>query len=170
MNPKEFINQVFIKELCRIKDNHPYIAFAIMAVGIEFLGKCLDTVNQDWNTARKSQYHFELAINKLNSLKIYRQYLVSYQLWDSLRNGFAHSFVPKATLSLSSKNETSHLFQNGSKINLKCEDFYSDFKNACSEIIKMDFSDPNDKMNKDLLSVPQEQAYKLIQQRVSGSA
>jgi hypothetical protein len=157
MTPKQFIKQVFINELNKIKDSNPYIAFAIMAIGIEFLGKCLDTDNQNWNTPRKSKYHFELAIKKLSSLKIYKQYLNNYALWNSLRNGFAHSFVPKNTLSLSSKNERAHLSKhnNGLTINLKCEDFYEDFKNACSEVIQKEFKN-EDKMNKNLLSLPQD--------------
>ena len=172
MLPKQFINQVFVNELGIIKDSNPYISFAIMAIGIEFLGKCLDMERQDWNASGKSQFHFELAVNNLNSLKVYRQYLSSHKLWDSLRNGFAHSFVPKRTLSLSSKNEAPHLYIsiNGLTLNLKCEEFYEDFKKACLEVINQKFDDPNDKMNKDLLSVPQEQVYDPIQQRVSGSA
>ncbi len=157
MTPKEFIQKVFIDQLKTLIDPSPYIAFAIMAIGIEFLGKCLDTEIQNWNARNSSKKHFELAIKKLHSLNKYKPYLKSHRLYDSFRNGFAHSFVPKNKLSLSSKNEAPHLhlFNNGNTINLKCENFYQDFKNACLEIIKKNFDNPNDKMNKKLLSIPQ---------------
>lgn len=157
MLTKQFIKNVFIDELEYLKDTNPYIAFAIMAIGVEFLGKCLDEKTQNWNTSRKSRYHFELAINNLFNFKRYRSYLSTHSLWDSFRNGFAHSFVPKSSLSLSSKNERTHLslHNNGLTINLKCEDFYNDFKNACLEVIQKKFDD-EDKMNQDLLFVPQD--------------
>lgn len=172
MMPKEFINQVFVNELEKLKDSNPYISFAIMAIGIEFLGKCLDTNTQDWNKPSMSKIHFELAINNLSSLEKYREYLISHKLWDSLRNGFAHSFVPKYTLSLSSKDEAPHFYikNNGLTVNLRCEDFYVDFRDACLEVIDKKFNDPNDKMNKDVLSVPHEQRVIDRQYSVSSSA
>jgi hypothetical protein len=39
------------------------------------------------------------------------------------------------------------------KLNLKCEDFYNDFKAACEEVLGMDFPEDN-KMNRPLLIVP----------------
>lgn len=157
MTPKEFIRQVFINELGVLKDSNPYISFAIMATGIEFLGKCLDESAKHWNVSGKSKNNFELAIDTLEALKKYHPYLTSHKLWDSLRNGFAHSFVPKFPLTLSSKAECPHmtLHENNERLNLKCEDFYVDFKNACEEVIAMTFSDADDKMNKELLSVPE---------------
>jgi hypothetical protein len=157
MTPKEFIQQVFINELDNIKSTNPYISFAIMAIGIEFLGKCLDNNANHWNVPKKSKVNFEYAINHLDALSAYRPYLISHKLWDSLRNGFAHSFVPKFPLTLSSKNEAPHLLlhENNKRLNLKCEDFYNDFKNACIEVVNMEFSDADDKMKKQLLSVPE---------------
>jgi len=153
MTPKEFIQQVLITETGQIHTNHPYISFAIMAIGIEFLGKCLNDC-EDWNEPRRSKIDFELAVNTLPSLTTYRPLLSSHNLWDSLRNGFAHSFVPKNTLSLSSNDETSHLTQiTATKINLKCEDFYNDFKNACNEVLAMT-TFPSNKMSNPFLSVP----------------
>ncbi|MBP1631113.1 MAG: hypothetical protein H6Q15_2006 [Bacteroidetes bacterium] len=136
--PKKFIQQVLIKEIDEIHKDHPYIAFCIMAIGIEFLGKCLNKYD-DWNKSGRSKNDFELAVNNLDSLEPYRNLLVTHKLWDSLRNGFAHSFVPKGTLTLSSDKEDPHLTKRSETIiNLKCEDFYNDFKNACEEVVKMD--------------------------------
>lgn len=158
MMPKEFIEQVLIREIGELHEDHPYIAFAIMAIGIEFLGKCLNEFD-DWNESRRSRKDFELAIDELDSFKNYRPLLSSHNLWDSLRNGFAHSFVPKKTLSLSSKDEAMHfstIYHN--KINLKCEDFYNDFRNACEEVINM-VAFQNNKMNKSLLEIPSSDDY-----------
>ena len=155
MTPKEFINIVFIEELGVLKDTNPYISFAIMAAGIEFLGKCLDRKAKDWNVSNKSKFNFEYAIKHLESLKPYRPYLTSHKLWDSLRNGFAHSFVAKYPITLSSKGSTPHLllFENDTRLNLRCEDLYEDFKKACKEVINMNFPNPKDKMNHQFLAV-----------------
>lgn len=165
MTPKEFIKNVLIDEVKEIHLNHPYISFAIMAIGIEFLGKALNSYD-DWNKSGRSKQDFELAINQLDSLKVYRPLLTSHKLWDSLRNGFAHSFVPKGTLSLSSKAETGHLVNiSSSQINLKCEDFYNDFKNACLEVISLQTFSSN-KMDRPLLAVPSNNANPI---QISGS-
>jgi hypothetical protein len=152
LHPKQFIKQVFIEEVKPLVNQSPYIAFAIMAIGIEFLGKCLDSKAVEWNVRHKGESNFKLAINSLNSLNIYIPKAVF--LYDALRCGFAHSFVPKAGLTLSSKNEMSHMFHHNDSINLRCEDFYNDFRKACQEVINMEFIDPNDKMNKGLLGIP----------------
>ncbi len=159
MYPKQFIQQVFITEFEKLTETNPYITFALMGIGIEFLGKCLDVNQKDWNKGG-SEKNFNKAIDTLNSFKKYRTPIrVKYKLWDSLRNGFAHSFVPKKHLGLSSKNEMKHMIeyeQNGTpKINLRCEDLYVDFKGACIEVINKDFTiHINNKMNRQLLSVP----------------
>ncbi len=154
IKPKEFISQVLIDELSEIHLKHPYISFAIMAIGIEFLGKCLNN-KRDWNFTKKGQSKkdFENAIKRLGSLEKYRPYLESHKLYNALRNGFAHSFVPKGTITLSSKKEMPHMKVHEGKLNLKCEDFFIDFKGACSEVINMSFPETN-KMNKPLLIVP----------------
>jgi hypothetical protein len=152
MNPKEFIQTILINDIGKIHLEHPYVSFALMAIGIEFLGKCLNTHN-DW-VKGKPKNDFELAINSLNSFTRYRPLLTSHRLWDSFRNGFAHSFTAKKTLTLSSKDEAPHLQIMGSNIiNLRCEDFYADFKNACEEVIAMETFASN-KMGRKLLTVP----------------
>ncbi len=78
-----------------------------MAIGIEFLGKCLNS-HEDWNEPKHSKEDFELAINTLDSFVKYRPLLKSHNFWTSLRNGLLHSFAPKSTITLSSKNEAGH--------------------------------------------------------------
>lgn len=156
MTPKEFISVVFLNELKELSYAKPYISFAVMATGIEFLGKCLDTEALHWNEKNKSKINFEYAMNNLEAFSPYRRFLDSHKMWDSLRNGFSHSFVPKYPITLSSKNELGNLALqlNDTRLNLKCEDFYSAFAQACLEVVNMNFPNTNDKMNKQLLSVP----------------
>ena len=153
MTPKEFINTVLINEIGSIHLNHPYISFAMMAIGIEFLGKCLNS-HEDWNEPKHSKEDFELAINTLDSFVKYRPLLKSHNFWTSLRNGLLHSFAPKSTITLSSKNEADHLVTiNPTKINLRCEDFYLDFKNACQEVLEMQ-NFKSKKVDLPFLSIP----------------
>ena len=153
MKPKEFIDTVLINEVGAIHLQYPYISFAMIAIGIEFLGKCLNNY-ENWNEPKRSEKDFELAINSLKSFEKYRPLLTSHKLWTSLRNGFLHSFVPKNTLTLSSKDELAHLVAvTPTKINLRCEDFYKDFKGACQEVIAMTSFQSN-KMNLPLLELP----------------
>lgn len=150
--PKDFIRTVLVNEIGDIHSTHPYIAFAVMAAGIELLGKCLNS-EEDWNQGGMSRKDFESAINTLDSFSRYRPYLASHNLWTSLRNGLLHSFVPKSSITLSSKDEAAHLEKIGSQVNLRCEDFYSDFKAACEEVIATD-TFLSQKMNQPLLQVP----------------
>lgn len=153
LTPKQFIQTVLINEVGEIHLKYPYISFAMMAIGIEFLGKSLNSF-EDWNEPNRSRVDFELAINSLNSFSKYRPLLISHSLWTSLRNGYLHSFVPKNTLSLSSKDEETHLANiTSTKINLRCEDFYIDFKAACEEVLAITTFSSN-KMNLPLLFVP----------------
>ncbi len=157
LTPKEFIQKVLIDNIGDIHLKYPYLAFAPMAIGIEFLGKALNS-HEDWNyyASGVPRQDFELAINSLTSFQKYRPLLTSNKLWDALRNGFSHSFVPKGTLSLSSGTETAHLVNvTPTKINLRCEDLYIDFKGACEEVIAMDLTSfASGKMGRPLLSVP----------------
>lgn len=156
MKPKEFISKVLISNIGDIHKDYHYISFALMAVGIEFLGKCIGS-EEKWDKG-KPKNDFERAINHLNSFSKYRPYLDKYKIWDSLRNGMLHSFRPKSKLSFSSGNEMKHLSEfndNGvDKINLKCEDLYKDFKAACEEVLSMK-SFPSKKMDEILLNTPQ---------------
>lgn len=151
MKPKEFIKTVLVDQLGVVSNDYPYLAFAMMAIGIEFLGKCLDTSTASWRRDFVSKTDFIRAINTLTGFQRYRGF--DERLYKDLRNGFAHSFIPKYDLTLSSGSEEAHLALNGTRLNLKCEDFYQDFKDACLEVINLNFSQ-SDKMNSDLLEVP----------------
>ncbi|MEQ8359629.1 MAG: hypothetical protein RH860_09095 [Cytophagales bacterium] len=149
---KDFLKKVYIDELGELVNSHPYISFLVVAVGIEFLGKCLDE-SVDWQDSGHSKEHFKKAINEIPSFTKYRSLLNSHKLYSEFRCGMAHASLPDAKITLSSKEEATHLVETGDKINLKIEDLYSDFKLAVEHIISMSFPE-NSKMNKAILSVP----------------
>jgi hypothetical protein len=151
LKPKDFIQQVLINEIKPLTISSPYLAFALMAIGIEFLGKCLDTSTDNWNKGGRSKANFINAINTLPGLQFYEGY--EEGLFVEIRCGFAHSFVPGPHFTLSSKDQSPHMSESGGRVNLRCEDFYEDFKTACEAVIGMSFP-AGGKMNEDFLGVP----------------
>lgn len=152
IDPKHFINTVLVNELGQLIPTHPYISFVMMGIGIEFLGKCLDTAHSDWNEPRMSGQNFEQALKYIPSLNKYAPYHVSHNLYSSFRCGLAHAVSPKLQVTLSSKDEMPHLFEHGNSVNLKVENLYGDFKAACNYVISLPFP-PGDKMNDPFLEV-----------------
>jgi hypothetical protein len=152
MMPKDFIQIVFIDQLGEVVRDKPYISFITLGVGIEFLGKCISSHEKHWHKGGQEKT-FNLAINSLHSFQIYRQYLAPYKLYFYLRTGMAHAFLPHKHLTLSSRlDQDKHLtIDSKNRLNIKCEELYDDFKNACKEVIAMNFLDPVDKMNKPIL-------------------
>ncbi len=43
LNAKEFIRTVYIDELTRMVSDFPYHSFLVIGVGLELLGKCIDS-------------------------------------------------------------------------------------------------------------------------------
>ena len=152
IKPKDFIQTVLIKEIGELSDSHPYISFILMGIGIEFLGKCIDSSLTEWNSG-SSKPVFENAIKTIPSLKKYETYLTSHQMYSSFRCGLAHAVSPKVQITLSSKQQMAHLVETNGRLNLKVEDFYNDFKEACNYVIIQAYP-RGDKMNKDFLEVP----------------
>lgn len=150
--PKEFIQGVLINEMSDIVERHPYLAFALIAIGIEFLGKCHLTEHQDWNRIKP-----EKAFNKGLELLIedeptYR----TLNLKNELRDGFAHTLLPKSKIALSEvRHGAIHFSQNSQgKTILVIEIFYRDFVQACQKILATKFPD-NDKMNQQFIRIGQ---------------
>lgn len=156
MTLKNLLQTVFIDELGEVVVKHPYIAFITMGNGIEILGKCLSSSSLDEeNVSRK---RFEDAIENLSAFAPYRPLIGktnNFDLYKSLRCGLTHTLIPKAPVTLSSKGEMSHLIFYGtpSRVNLRCENFYEDFKMACDEIFCMS-GDVAYKLSQVVLNVP----------------
>jgi hypothetical protein len=153
LKPRDFIKTVFIDEVNAIINNHPYIAFMVMGVGIEFLGKSIDKSLTNWDTAHRSRKDFNDAIKNIPSLQKYEPFIDSHDIYSSLRCGLLHSAVPGHSITLSSKTEAAHLLQDNGRLNLKVEDFYADFKLACEHVIADAYPTDN-KMEKPFIQVP----------------
>jgi hypothetical protein len=161
--PKDFINQVLINEIQDIVIKHPYLAFLLICTGIEFLGRCIDTNNQNWNWNQKYQeinQPFDNAIKKLFPKK-YSLLLEKYSLRNQLRNGMIHILAPKSQIGLTQLKHDKdgkilikdHPFEQNGKLVFVIEYFYIDFVDACKKVLRMKFNS-NDKMNKPFLNIP----------------
>lgn len=100
MNPRDFIQQVFLAELSQITEKHPFISFSLVGLGTEFLGACLD--NYDFEERNLSGLRFRGAVKALypHSYHQYADLLAAH-----LRNGFAHQFRPGTKLELTKREE-----------------------------------------------------------------
>ncbi len=148
MYPKEFINHVLINEYKDIVDRHAYLSFTLIAIGIEFLGKCMLTSKQDWNNISPDTAFKEGMKLLVDADGRYS----ALDLKDELRNGLAHTLLPKSKIDLCEvKNGEQHFGTNkyGQTI-LLAEIFYRDFVIACKKVLDTTFPD-SDKMNKDFL-------------------
>ena len=94
---REFINTHLIESIGNIKDYYPYFAFLLMAVGIEFLGKCQRN-NSDWNYYDK--HNPSADFEKGMEIPPLQKYSAS-DLRNFLRNGMAQSFLPKGGVLIS---------------------------------------------------------------------
>jgi len=134
MNPKEFIRQVFLDEYSHIVPKYAYISFALIGLGVEFLGACLDP--------------YEFSENGLSGARVRNAiqtlFPTSYHPFighfNDLRNGFAHQFRPGKTLELSQRSEApgkgwQHLKTSDGRVCLIAENLYEDFEKACHAVI-----------------------------------
>ena len=162
--PKDFIRKVLIVEMQDIATSHPYLAFLLICSGIEFLGKCIDTDNQNWDWDRHYQRKnppFNKAINKLFPER-YKELFHKYKVRDQLRNGLVHILVPKSKIGLTQvKHDLNgeimmkeHPYELEGKLILVIEYFYIDFVDACKKVLGKEFG-KDDKMNKPFLKIPQ---------------
>ncbi len=139
--PKQFIEDIYFHNLGAIMEKKsPYISFAIMAIGIEFLGKCLDDNEQDWHAYRPHlpAFHFNKAITDLRSFRHYRPYMNTHKFFDSFRNGFAHTMIPKSPITLVDSQPDAHLkISQYETLILNCESMYDDFKGASNDLFKL---------------------------------
>lgn len=120
---KEFISEYLINQIGKIKNHQPYFAFVLMAIGIEFLGKCQNGYDWDDHNANiKASDNFKNGL-KLDPLK---KYANIKGLHDKLRNGLAHAFLIKQGINVSEGDCANALNSNT---------FYSDFEAACSLVL-----------------------------------
>ena len=96
-----------------------------------------------------------MAFDQLKAFEKYKAYYgkEKYDFYGQLRCGMSHSFAPKLAITLSSKAEEPHLTEKEGRLNLRCEDFYQDFKTACEEVITKETS-LQEKFRAKFLAVP----------------
>ncbi|MEZ5033129.1 MAG: hypothetical protein R2787_17210 [Saprospiraceae bacterium] len=150
MLPKEFIQVVLIEETGDVVKRHAYLSFALMAIGIEFLGKCMLIEQPDWHKIKP-----DLAYQKgAELMTLVESRYKAINLKDELRNGFAHTFIPKGKIALSEIKHGVRSFETNSigQTILVAEEFYRDFVTACNLVLTQSF-DGDNKMNKVFLRV-----------------
>ena len=128
MTVKDFINKYFIEEIGSLVEERPFVSFVLMAIGIEFLGKCLNT--NDWDDKKEmSGKTFDHAIQQFDSLK---KYQAIPDLYHSLRCGLAHRLMVKGQIILSTEQNNF----SGPDYTIGCKEFYNDFRQACMDAIE----------------------------------
>ena len=135
--------QSVIDELKDIVENHPFHAFALLAIVIEVLGKSINS-HTDWQHFERNGLDFNNALNKYQSLKKYSTLSVS--LYDTLRCGMAHAFLPKKGIKLvPDKND----FSNDT---IGCKELYEDIVIAWSDL-KKGVITPDKDMSKNVIEI-----------------
>lgn len=126
---KDFVLDHLKKEIGTLVDDHPFMAFILMSIGIEFLGRCIsyDTIDKIKDEDHVSAKMFKKAIDNLDALAKYR---TMDGLYSSLRCGLTHSLMVKNDIQLSNSKNS----MDGSDKTLGCRDFYEDFAKACDEL------------------------------------
>lgn len=154
--PKTFIEENLMVALKSITKKHGYFSFVMLCTSIEFIGKCLNGLN-DWNVRGREKEDFNIGLKALGTN--YERFIIgdAYVEEDiirkKLRNGFCHSLKPQKGIILTTKKDNKnpkipHLTVNNGEVLLVAEDLLNDILKALSNIIAMDFSNnSNDKMN-----------------------
>lgn len=116
--------QDVLDEMQLIVEERPYHAFALLAILIEVLGKCL--TNEDWQEGA-SKTTFNMALTEYDSLKKYSKVDNLYNL---LRCGMNHAFLPKEGIQLDAGDND---FTNNK---IGCKELYHDIIVAWNSIIE----------------------------------
>jgi hypothetical protein len=136
------IREVILTDFGRIMESRESTVgkFILIAVGIEFLGACLD--RQHLNATARSEKRFNSAIRELFPKKYHhfiRQKSIP-NLFVDFRCQIIHQFRPGKSLTLCSLEDTdrhNHLsYHAGGSLILVVEEFYKDLAAAANELIK----------------------------------
>lgn len=134
--------QSVIDELKDIVENHPFHAFALQAIVMEVLGKCLNR-DPDWQHFEPKGVDFNKALTDYKSLN---KYLALNNPYNTLRCGMAHAFLPKeGILLVPDRND----FSNDT---IGCKELYEDIIAAFNEIKDGNIS-PSKDMTKSVLQI-----------------
>lgn len=138
---------LFIRDLHEVIYEHPgskMIKFIYLAVGIEYLGACLD--GHDFLKEGESENRFNKALKKLfpNKYHPFAKADAKISLYKQFRCPFVHQLRPGQDIAVTHRNEsnkegTTHLkrTKNGMLI-LVLEDLFDDFEKAGRELVRLD--------------------------------
>ncbi|MCB9190895.1 MAG: hypothetical protein H6603_10295 [Flavobacteriales bacterium] len=147
--PKGFIEGTLIKGIGDVLKTNTYLSFTLIAIGIEFIGKCHLTNHQDWEIKPDKAFKKGMEL-----LVVQDSRYADIDIKDELRNGLAHTFLPKSKIVLSEvRNGAIHFGRDqGGKTVLVAEILFRDFVRICIHTLNTDFP-TNDKMNKPFIRV-----------------
>lgn len=130
MTANVFLKTQVIPSIDKLIKDNPFVAFTIMAISIEFLGKGRNT-KYEWGEEKGTSLGaFKKGIELFP--EEYKSYQQEYDLYHSLRCSFAHCAIQKANIILHRKGK--HL-KEGSQLHLSCEQFFADFKYAVNQLV-----------------------------------
>ncbi len=149
MLTKEFIRGTFINTFERMTigedglATNSYVGFALICQAIEILGACFDDF--PWEKRDSSGSRFRKAITELFSYKYQAHNLGgTIDFYNNLRCPMLHQMRPGIYMGLSerrheikARESQRHLTFKDERLILIYEDFFSDFKNACEQVINM---------------------------------
>lgn len=164
LTTKESVRIFFLNEMRSVVYDHQgsaFIKFINLAVGIEYLGACMDS--HKFTKEKESKERFNRALYKLFPNK-YRHLSKSshkFYLYESFRCPFVHQLRPGKDVVVTHREEakkegTTHLetTENGLLV-LVLEDFFDDFEKACNKLFDLECKGklPTKKMKEDYIRV-----------------
>lgn len=138
---------LFTSDLREVIYEHPgskMIKFIYLAVGIEYLGACLD--EYDFLEERESKNRFNRALKKLFPKKYppFAKVDAKINLFEQFRCAFVHQLRPGKDIAVTHRNEskeqgTTHLKKTfDGMLILVLEDLFDDFEKASKELIRLE--------------------------------
>lgn len=166
MKAEEFIDTVLIHDIGRVIDaGCAYLAFGLIAQGIETLGAILDEKEIHDNDKGLPEARFRNAIKDLFNWQgsLYPKYVAEgseYDLFKYLRCGMAHVLRPAGKVALTTKKEaekdgTKHLevVEETGQLILVIEELYADFVRACKKCKNCIPEKTHPKLKRDYLTI-----------------
>ncbi len=162
LSTEESVDSIFLREMKEIIYGYKgasYIKFLNLAVGIEYLGACLD--QHEFNSEGHSEDRFNNALKKLFPKK-YKKHANSnadVYLYEKFRCAFIHQLRPGNNIVVTHRDEsnregTTHLKSSESGyFVLILEDFFDDFEQACNKLYRLKENGklPTNKMSQDYI-------------------
>jgi len=135
-----------------ITNKHDFVAFIIIALGIEFIGNFYD--GDDFADFGQSDTRFKTGLTKFFKNNWYKNH--SDWLFKNFRGPLIHQYRPSDTILLTSycKNKASlklHLTVVDGKTIFVLEQLFSDFKTAIKKL-KNDLKKPSNSLNKEKIN------------------